>query len=256
MYMPKHEYKLYDLLNVVDHTYLKPYATRERIGVLIEEARSWGTRAVCIQPLWVGWANKYIRSNEIDLKLDAVLDFPFGVLTTDQRVSIIKRMAGLVDEVDIVVQIGYVRSGMYENVRRDLHEVVTSAHDSGILIKVIAEDAYTTRAEKTKLYEIICESGADFIKTSTGFAEREFATSIGNGGTGALVENVRLMDETARRLGSKIGIKAAGGIRSYSNASELLEAMNRPLDPSKVRLGMSETGSLVREMIEKQQNKA
>ncbi|MEM0142561.1 MAG: 2-deoxyribose-5-phosphate aldolase, partial [Candidatus Parvarchaeum sp.] len=98
-----------------------------------------------------------------------------------------------------------------------------------------------------KLYEVVCSSQADFIKTSTGFAEQEYSNSIGNK-TGADAANVELMAETIKRLNSKTGIKAAGGIHSYSQIKEILTASKKDLDPKTFRLGMSSTKKIYEEM--------
>lgn len=241
-------YKISEIMRVVDHSGLKPYATNADIKRLLDEAAAWGTYSVCIEPLWAEMAKAYMKEKGYDFKIDLALDFPFGVLTTPARLDLINRYAGVADEVDLVVQVGYVRSGMFEKVKEDVDKLVEAAHRNNMVVKFITEDAYTTYDQKRKLYEIICGSEADFIKTSTGFAEEEFARSMGNE-RGAAVENVKMMAETAKRLNSSIGIKVAGGIRTYRDAVRLFEASERPLNPKHFRLGVSATEKIRNEMI-------
>ena len=120
---------------------------------------------------------------------------------------------------------------------------MNSAHLNNRLIKVIVEDAYTTVAEKKKLYELVMTSQADFIKTGTGFEDDKYAASIGNK-TGAQVENVRLMAELSRKYNPDIGIKAAEGIHTYSDAIALLDASGRIADPLSFRIGASSTAKI------------
>ena len=148
--------------------------------------------SVCIEPNYLETARNYIDSNHFNLKIAVVVDFPFGAGTTETRAISVEKLAGMAEELDIVAPMGYVKSGRFDLVKSDLEQVVNSAHLNNRLIKVIVEDAYTTVAEKKKLYELVMTSGADFIKTGTGFEDDKYAASIGNK-TGAQVENVRLM---------------------------------------------------------------
>ena len=235
------------IMNVVDHTLLKPYAKEKEIKKLIDEAAVLKTYSVCIHPLFAKAAKRYITKKNYPLKIAVTIDFPMGVLTTNARAKILKSVAKDVNEVDFVVQMGYVKSKKFNAIQKDVNKLVDIAHQNNLVIKFIVEDAYTTKEEKEKLYEIICSSKADFIKTSTGFAEPEYSSSIGNK-IGADSENVRLMAETIKRLGSKTGIKASGGIHSYQQVSDLLKASEKELDPKEFRLGMSGTKKLYEEM--------
>ncbi len=242
------------IMNVVDHTLLKPYASQKDVKKLIDEANSLKTYSVCIHPLFAKFARKYITKNNYPLKLVVTMDFPMGVLTTNIRAKSIKAISKDVDEMDFVIQTGYVKSRKFNLVEKDINKLVETAHQAGKIIKFIVEDAYTTKEEKEKLYEAVCSSQADFIKTSTGFAEQEYSNSIGNKMTGADSENVKLMAETIKRLNSKTGIKAAGGIHSYEKVKELLNASGKELDPKQFRLGMSGTKDLYEELKKIQNN--
>ncbi|WP_243676063.1 hypothetical protein [Vulcanisaeta distributa] len=144
--------------------------------------------------------------------------------------------------------IGLVKSGLWDEVEHDINTVVETAHREGKVIKVIVEDAYTTREEKLELYRIVMQSGADFIKTSTGFEERDYAEKLGNK-TGAQVENVRLMAELSRKYNPRIGIKVAGGVRTYQQVLELMRAAEREPDPpTRFRVGTSHLTSIVENM--------
>ncbi|WP_243678071.1 hypothetical protein [Vulcanisaeta distributa] len=144
--------------------------------------------------------------------------------------------------------IGLVKSGLWSEVEHDINAVVEAAHREGKVIKIIVEDAYTTREEKLELYRIVMQSGADFIKTSTGFEEKDYAERIGNK-TGAQIENVKLMAELSRKYNPKIGIKIAGGVRTYQQVLELMRAAEREPDPPmRFRIGTSHMMSIIESM--------
>lgn len=233
---------------LIDHSSLKGYATWENIRKLLDEAMEFQTYSVCIEPIFSSKAGEYLRNHGSQVKVDITLDFPLGAYTTEARKKMVDIYAGSCDEVDLVVQTGYVRSGMFSEVEHDVTSLVDAAHSHGLEIKFITEDAYTTSQEKKRIYEIICRSRADFIKTSTGFAEAEFAGTLGNQ-PGATVENVKLMAETAKKVNSSIGIKVAGGIKSYAEAMNLLEASGMPPDPKRFRLGVSRTRQILSEAL-------
>ena len=242
------ENEIKKVMGVVDHTLLKPYAGEKDIRKLIDEADQLKTYSVCIHPLFAKSARRYITRKGYNLKIAVTIDFPMGVFTTNARVKVLKSLSKDIDEADFVIQIGYVKSKKFSLVQKDVNKLVETAHENGKIIKFIVEDAYTTKDEKEKLYEIVCSSQADFIKTSTGFAEQEYTNSIGNKLTGANTDNVKLMAETIKRLNSKTGIKASGGIHSYQQITELLKASEKELDPRQFRLGMSSTRKIYEEM--------
>lgn len=235
------------IMGVVDHTLLKPYASEKEVKKLIDEAGQLKTYSVCIHPLFAKAARKYIIKKGYSLKLAVTMDFPFGAFTTNARMKMFKAMIKEIDEADFVVQMGYVKSKKFKLVQKDLDKLAETAHANGKIVKFIVEDAYTTKEEKAKLYEIVCSSKVDFIKTSTGFAEQEYSNSIGNK-IGAVPENVGLMAETIKRLNSNIGIKVSGGVHSYQQVKEFLEVSGKDLDPKHFRLGMSGTKKLYDEL--------
>ena len=233
-----------DIAGLIDHTNLKPYASLAEIEKLIREAAQFGTYAICINPIYAKFARNRIREDGLNLRIAVVVDFPFGSSTTEARIDMIKQYAMFADELDTVAPIGLIKSGLIEDAEHDMAALVETAHSLGSIIKIIAEDAYTTRDEKLALYKIIMKSGADFIKTSTGFEDGQYAVLLGNK-TGAQVENVRLMAELSKQYNPRIGIKASGGIRSYEQAIELLRASGRPAVPNQFRIGASKTREIL-----------
>lgn len=237
------EPSLEQILGMVDHTKLKSFETEESIKSLIKEAASLKTYSVCLEPIYLDFARKYIDHGKINMKIAAVVDFPLGSCDTEERVEMIRRYSKKADELDIVVQMGYVKSGKYISVQKDLESVVSECHENKRIIKIIVEDAYTTIQEKHELYRIVMESGSDFIKTGTGFEDRDYAHQLGNN-VGAQTHNVELMAKYSRKYNPNIGIKVAGGIHSYKQAVDLFYASGKLPNPSQFRLGTSSTVKL------------
>ncbi len=235
-----------NIAGLIDHTNLKPYASLIDIEKLIREAAQFGAYAICINPIYAEFARNRVKEDGLNLRIAVVVDFPFGSSTTEARVDMIKQYAAFADELDAVAPIGLIKSGLVEDAERDIAELVETAHSLGKIIKIIAEDAHTTSSEKLILYKIIMRSGADFIKTNTGFEDVQYAALLGNS-IGAQVENVRLMAELSKQYNPRIGIKASGGIRSYGQAMELLRASGRQAAPDQFRIGTSK----IREVLEK-----
>ncbi|MFP3044447.1 MAG: deoxyribose-phosphate aldolase [Thermocladium sp.] len=233
-----------NLARLIDHTNLKPYATTSDIERLIIEARELGTYAICINPIFIKFAREYINRHGFNLRIATVVDFPFGDSTTDVRIEMINKYAIHADELDIVAPMSLVKSKQFKEVEQDLKETIKAAHDLGKIIKVIVEDAYTTLEEKRELYRIVMMSNADFIKTSTGFEEKEYAAMLGNK-VGAQIENVKLMAELSLKYNPRIGIKASGGIHSQEQALMLLRASGKPADPAQFRIGASRTRDIL-----------
>jgi deoxyribose-phosphate aldolase len=236
-----------NIVGLIDNTYLKPYGSVREIEALIEDTARYGAYSITINPVFLRYAREYMARKGYRFRVVAVVDFPFGAGTTEVRVEAIRRYSRYADEFDVVAPIGLVKSGLWDEVESDINAVVEAAHREGKVIKIIVEDAYTTREEKLELYRIVMQSGADFIKTSTGFEERDYAEKIGNK-TGAQIENVRLMAELSRRYNPRIGIKVAGGIRTYQQALELLRASEREPDPMQFRIGTSHMMSIIESM--------
>jgi deoxyribose-phosphate aldolase len=196
------------LSSMIDHTLLKPDATEEQIKKLCKEARENKFASVCINPHYVPLAVECLRGS--DVKVCTVIGFPLGASTTRTKVAeakeVVENGAG---EVDMVINIGALKSGDIDAVRNDIESVVIAVKDRA-LVKVIIETCLLTDEEKVKACQIAKMAGADFVKTSTGF-------STG----GATVEDVKLMRQV---VGSEMGVKASGGVRSFATAMEMIKA--------------------------------
>ncbi|MGC8505111.1 MAG: hypothetical protein ACP5NK_00155 [Thermoplasmata archaeon] len=139
------------VLKMVDHTKLKPFETERSIRELIEEAVNLGTYSICIEPNYLKYSREFINTKHFDLKIAVVVDFPFGAGTTESRIMMINEYSKMAEELDIVVQIGFVKSKQFNLVDEDLKKVVKAAHNNDRVIKIIVEDAYTTLDEKKEL---------------------------------------------------------------------------------------------------------
>ena len=191
----------------IDHTLLKPDASQEQIETLIEEAKKYDFASVCVNPTWVNFAAQALKAT--DVKVCTVIGFPLGantpVLKAFETSDAIQNGA---NEVDMVINIGALKSRNFDLVERDIRAVVEAA--KGTLVKVIIETCLLKDDEKVKACQIAQKAGADFVKTSTGF-------STG----GATVADVALMRKT---VGPDMGVKASGGARSYEDALAFIKA--------------------------------
>ncbi|MEA4908748.1 MAG: deoxyribose-phosphate aldolase, partial [Anaerolineaceae bacterium] len=198
-----------NLANYIDHTLLKPEATAEQITQICKEAREYSFASVCINPSHVKLCAELLKGSPV--KVCTVIGFPLGATSTDVKVfeanSAIDNGA---TEVDMVINVGGLKSRNLELVADDIHSVVEAAHAKGALVKVIIETALLNEEEKVLATLLTKEAGADFVKTSTGF-------STG----GATVEDVALL---RRVIGPKLGVKAAGGVRSKEDAENMIKA--------------------------------
>jgi deoxyribose-phosphate aldolase len=214
------------LAAVFDHTLLKPDATRDQVVKLCEEAAAFHFACAMINPCWVPLAHSLLAGSGVPV--GAVVGFPLGANTTSSKrhetLAAIKLGAR---EVDMVLNVGQLKSGMNAQVERDIRGVVEVAHESGALVKVILETCLLSVEEKLRAAELAIAAGTDFLKTSTGF-------STG----GATVADVALLRGVA---GSRCGVKASGGIRTLSDARAMLEAGAN-------RLGASASVAIVREL--------
>ena len=198
-----------DIAGYIDHTNLKAYATGEDIIKLCREAMEYCFYAVCVNPYRVKLAKETLRGSGV--RVATVIGFPLGATPTEVKVFEAKKaLEDGADELDMVINIGALKDGDYDYVRNDIAEVVKVAHGKNAKVKVIIETCYLTDEEKVKACELAKEAGADFVKTSTGF-----------GTGGATVEDVRLMRKV---VGEEMGVKAAGGIRTYEQALAMIEA--------------------------------
>ena len=198
-----------ELAKKIDYTLVKPTATRDDIVRLCEEARKFGFGCVCVNPIYVSLAAKSLKGTKV--RVCSTVGFPFGTTLPEVKASearmVIERGAR---EIDMVISMGALKSKDYETVKRDIEAVVNVAHSySDVIVKVIIETGYLTDKEKAVACKLANEAGADFVKTSTGFAG------------GATVEDVKLMRET---VGKGMGVKAAGGIRTLEDALAMIEA--------------------------------
>lgn len=193
---------------MIDHTILKPEATEAAVQKIIDEAKEYNFFSVCINPCWVAFASEQLA--DTDVAVCTVIGFPLGANTPEvkayEAADAIKNGA---NEVDMVINIGALKSQQYDHVRQDIQGVVDAAKGKA-LVKVIIETALLTDEEKVKACELAKEAGADFVKTSTGF-------STG----GAKVADIRLMRET---VGPDMGVKASGGVHNAEEALAMIEA--------------------------------
>ncbi len=198
-----------DLARYIDHTLLKPDATAEQVDKLCREARDFHFAAVCINPTWVRRAAEQLRGTGVAVA--SVIGFPFGAGTT--AVKAMETRQAVRDgarEIDMVINIGALKSGMYDLVRDDIAAVSDACHEAGALNKVIIEAVLLTDEEKVIACRLAQQAKADYVKTSTGYASG-----------GATVFDVALMREA---VGPKMGVKAAGGIRTAEDVTEMIAA--------------------------------
>ena len=194
------------ILGIVDHTLLKQTSTWEQIKELCDGGMENNTASVCIPPYFVKTAKEYTEGK---LPICTVIGFPNGNMTTATKVfeteDAVKNGA---DEIDMVINIGLVKEGKYEEVLEEINAIKKVCN--GKLLKVIIETCLLTEEEKIKMCEVVTKSDAEYIKTSTGF-------STG----GATLEDIKLMRE---HCGEDLKIKAAGGIKSFEDAEEFIKA--------------------------------
>jgi deoxyribose-phosphate aldolase len=198
-----------DLAATIDHTLLKPDASEAQIAQLCHEARKYNFAAVCVNPTHVKLCAQLLKGSAV--RVCTVVGFPLGA--TPPEVKAYETQQALDDgatEIDTVINIGALKSKDYALVARDIAVVAATAHAGGALVKVIIEAALLTDEEKFIACKLSKEAGADFVKTSTGFASG-----------GATRHDVALM---RRAVGPDMGVKAAGGIKSYQDAQKLIEA--------------------------------
>lgn len=210
---------------MIDHTILKPEATKAEIEKLCKEAIDYKFAAICVNPYYVSYCKEILKDS--DVKVATVIGFPLGANTKELKAfEALDAVNNGADELDMVINIGALKDKDYEVVMNDIKLVVDIARDKAI-VKVIIETCLLTEEEKIKACELAMEAGADFVKTSTGF-------STG----GATVEDVRLMKSI---VGDSLEVKASGGVRSLAVAKQMLEA-------GATRLGTSSGVSIAKEI--------
>jgi deoxyribose-phosphate aldolase len=192
---------------MIDHTLLKSEATRQAIENLCAEAKQYKFASVCVNPSYVKLCAQLMHNT--DVKICSVIGFPLGATSSASKAFEAKQaIEDGAREVDMVINVGMLKSGDNEYVEQDIQAVVSIAHNSGVLTKVIIEAGLLTEEEKIRACEIAKRAGADFVKTSTGFTKG-----------GATTDDVALM---RRVVGPKIGVKASGGISTQEQALALI----------------------------------
>lgn len=191
----------------IDHTLLKPETMQEMIDKLCAEAKEHDFMSVCVNPFWVKRSAELLAGT--DVKVCTVIGFPLGANTTAVKVAETRdAIANGATEIDMVLNVGALKSGDLETVKQDVAAVKQAAGD--VLVKVILETGLLTDQEKETACKLCVEAGADYVKTSTGF-----------GAGGATVEDIALMRKT---VGPDVGVKASGGVRDGETALAMIEA--------------------------------
>lgn len=218
-----------DVARFIDHTLLKPEATRGEIETLCTEAREFGFASVCVNPTWVKDCAFQLYGSPV--KVCTVVGFPLGATPWDVKAYETRRaIFDGATEIDMVINIGALKSGDDECVKRDIRAVVEAAHEGCAIVKTIIETALLTDEEKVRACVLAKAAGADFVKTSTGFSKG-----------GATVADIELM---RRAVGSQVGVKAAGGVRDLASAKEMLAAGATRLGASAgVRIAQEQQGA-------------
>jgi len=226
------DYTCQDIAQMIDHSLLRPELTEEDIRKGCEIAKKYKVATVCCGPSAVALVKRLLEGS--DVKTTTVVGFPHGYNKTETKVfetqQAIKDGA---EELDMVLNIGNLRSGDYDSVRKDIQAVVKVAHRHNVLVKVIFENFYLNEQQKKIACKLCEEAGADFIKTSTGFA-----------GGGATLEDLKLMRES---VSEKVQVKAAGGVRSLETALKVRKI-------GCTRFGATMTEAIMEECYKRQNN--
>ena len=218
-----------ELNKFIDHTLLKPEALPEDIVKLCEEAKEYGFFSVCVNSYYVPLAKAELSGSDVEIA--SVIGFPLGAMSTSSKVFETEDACRSgASEIDMVINVGLLKAGKYEECKEDIAAVVRAAHNNNAIVKVIIETCLLSKDEIVKACTLSKEANADFVKTSTGF-------STG----GAKEEDVKLMRET---VGPDIGVKASGGIRDLDTAQKMINA-------GASRLGASAGVSIMQELNSK-----
>ena len=194
---------------LIDHTILKPEATRADVTKVCREARQYGFASVCVNPYWVPLVRAELAGSPV--KVCTVVGFPLGATSTEAKVAeAAAAVRAGAQEIDMVINVGALRSGDHEAVKLDMAQVVKVSHEAGAIVKVILETALLDDHQKAIACTLAKLAGADFVKTSTGF-----------GPAGATAHDVALMRSV---VGPEMGIKAAGGIRTLHDLQTMTAA--------------------------------
>ena len=194
-----------EILNKVDHTILAQTTKWEDIKKICDDGMEYNTASVCIPPSYVEQAKKYVGEK---LAICTVIGFPNGYNTTNVKVyETLEAIEKGADEIDMVINIGWLKDKKYEEIENEIKAIKNVCGDK--ILKVIIETCLLTDEEKVKMCEIVDKSGADYIKTSTGFSTN-----------GATFEDIKLFKESLN--GSNLKIKAAGGVKSFEDAEKFI----------------------------------
>lgn len=219
-----------ELAHRIDHTLLKPDATIDEITLLCNEAAKYKFASVCVNPCYVPLCSRLLRGSGV--KVCTVIGFPLGATTTAiKRAEAEEAIASGAEEIDMVINVGKLKSGDFKYVFTDVQQVVLTAKPKRLITKVILETCLLTDEEKIKACLICKEAGADFVKTSTGFSK-----------SGATVQDVALMKYV---VGSSVMVKASGGIRTHEDAIAMIESGADRIGASasvKIVTGQKDTG--------------
>ena len=197
------------LASLIDHTILRPDATEDEVRKVCAEARKYVFASVCVNPYWVPLVARELRGAAV--KVCTVVGFPLGATTTASKCAeTAEAVKNGATEIDMVLNIGALKAGDLPTVEADIHAVAETAHRGGAILKVILETALLNDQQKVAACQAAKQSGADFVKTSTGFAK-----------SGATAADIALMRAT---VGPNIGVKASGGIRSYEDLKTMAVA--------------------------------
>ena len=198
------------LAKMIDSTNVKATASRSDIEKLCKDAVHHGFGCVCVNPIYVKLTSQLLKGS--DVKVCSTVGFPFGATLPEiKALEAIKAVENGAQELDMVINLSALKSGDYEAVKKDIAAVVDAKRlDERVIVKVIIETACLTDEEKIVACKLAKDAGADFVKTCTGFF-----------GKGATVEDVHLMRQT---VGEAMGVKAAGGIRTYADAVAMIRA--------------------------------
>jgi deoxyribose-phosphate aldolase len=211
---------------LIDHTLLKPEAAESDVARLCSEARQYSFASVCVNPFWVRFAVKALTGTSV--RVCTVIGFPLGANTTGTKLAEAESaLADGAQELDMVQNIGALRSGRFESVREEIGAIAALVHSRNALLKVILETCLLDETLKTTACRLAVEARADFVKTSTGFSSG-----------GATIEDVKLMRAT---VGESMGVKASGGVRS-------LEALRQMVAAGANRIGTSSGVNILAEL--------
>lgn len=219
-----------DIANLMDHSNLQPQLTIDDTVACVGMAKRYKCISVCVRPSDIEIVKPLLE--DTDIIITTVIGFPHGTCTTETKVFETKdALAKGAEEVDMVMNIGRMKSGDYAYVEKDIRAVVETAHKGGAKVKVILENAYLTDEEKVTACQICEHAGADFTKTSTGYAP-----------SGATIEDLKLMRSSTK---PEMQVKAAGGVRTLDDTLKVMAA-------GAIRVGTRSTEAIIKEAVERE----